>query len=69
MKIVSKVMNWCRKICEGGKNKTNKKVFGQNIEKGSQKLFGHPLTLEVHFHGKHTHPIHLTGGEKRKKKI
>jgi hypothetical protein len=69
MKVVSKVVNWCRKICEGGKDKTNKKVFGQNIKKGSQKIFGHPLTSEVHFHGKHPHRTHLAGGKKRKKEI
>ncbi len=64
MKVVSKVVNWCRKICEGGRNKTNKKVFRQNIEKGSQKLFRHILTSEVHFHAKHPHPTHLAEGKK-----
>jgi len=69
MKVVSKVVNWCRKICEGGRNKTNKKVFRQNIEKRSQKLFKHPLTSEVHFHGKHPHSTHHAEGKKEKEKI
>jgi len=48
----------------GGGNKIGRKVFRQNIEKGSQKLFGHPLTLKVHLHGKHPCLMHLV---KRKK--
>jgi len=46
-------------------NETNK-LFGRNIKKGSQKLFGHPLTLEVHLHGEHLCPMCLAKQKKLK---
>lgn len=36
-------------------NGTNRKVYGQNIKKGSRKLLGHPLNLKVHLDDKHLH--------------
>jgi hypothetical protein len=39
-------------LAKGG-NEIDIKVFGQNIKKGSQKFFGHPLTLEAFLHVKH----------------
>jgi hypothetical protein len=35
MKITSKKVSWCQKV--EGMKKTNRKVFGQNIERESQK--------------------------------
>jgi hypothetical protein len=43
----------------GGHNKIGRKIFGQNSEKGSQKLFGHLLTSK----GKHPCPMHLVNRE------
>jgi hypothetical protein len=41
-------------------------VSKQNIEKETQMLFGHPLTLGAHQHDEHFHPKSLA---KRMKKI
>jgi hypothetical protein len=57
------------RLIKEGKNRRNRKVFGQNTKKRFQKQLGHPLALEVPLHGKHfclTHPIRKN---KRKKPI
>jgi hypothetical protein len=38
-------VNWCQKN-DKGKSEVDRKVPRKNTKKGSQKLFGHPLTLE-----------------------
>jgi len=38
---------------KGGNNKIKRKDFKQNIEKGYQKPFKHPLTLGTHLHAKY----------------
>ncbi len=67
VKVTSKEVNQCRKIDRGG-NETNRKVFKQNIKRGSQKLLGHPLTLKAHLHDKHPHPTCIIEKKKMKKK-
>jgi hypothetical protein len=42
-------------------NKARNKVLGQNTKKGSQKQLEHPLTLNVHLHGKHLCLLHPIG--------
>jgi hypothetical protein len=48
------------RLIKEGNNKTNRKVFGQNTEKGSQKQLGHPLASKTPLHGEHLHLTHLT---------
>jgi hypothetical protein len=48
------------RLIKEGSNKIDRRVFGQNTKRGSQKQLGHPLALEVLLHGKHfclTHPV------------
>jgi hypothetical protein len=55
------------RLIKEGRNRRNRKVFGQNTKRSSQKQLGHPLALEVPLHGKLfclTHPIRKN---KRKK--
>jgi hypothetical protein len=49
-----------KKPMKKGSNEAGKNLFGQNTKKGSQKQLEHPLTLEVHLHGKHLCPLHPT---------
>jgi hypothetical protein len=42
-----------------GMHKANKKVSTQNIEIGSQKQHGCPLTSELDLQSEHPHPKHL----------
>jgi hypothetical protein len=39
-------------------NRINK-VSRQNIKRGYQQLLAHPLTLKMHLHDEHPHPLHL----------
>jgi hypothetical protein len=45
MKVTLKEVNWCQKN-DKGKSEVDRKVSRKNTKKRSQKLFGHPLTLE-----------------------
>jgi hypothetical protein len=45
-------------------HEANRKVSTQNIEIGSQKQHGCPLTLEVDLHNAHPHPKHLAKKKK-----
>jgi hypothetical protein len=56
------------RLIKKGNNTTNRKVFGQNTKKGSQKQLGHPLASKTPLHGKHLHLTHLHGGKKNKSK-
>jgi hypothetical protein len=47
-------------LIEEGNNKTNRKVFGQNTKKRSQKQLGHPLASKTPLHGEHLHLTHIT---------
>ncbi len=47
-------------LIKEGSNRTNKKVFGQNTKKGSQKQLGHPLAAKTPLHGEHLLLTHLT---------
>jgi hypothetical protein len=50
-----------------GKNRTYRRVFGQNTKRGSQEQLGHPLASEVPLHGKKICLTHLVKKTKRKK--
>jgi hypothetical protein len=50
-----------------GGREQNKKVSQQNTKTESQKLLGHPLTLETHLHNKHFCPTCLKKKNKRSK--
>lgn len=43
-----------------GNNGANKRVYGQNIKKGSQKQVGHPLTLKTPLHDENLYLMHVS---------
>jgi hypothetical protein len=45
MKVTLKEVNWCQKNGKG-RSEVDRRVSRKNTKKGSQKLFGYPLTLE-----------------------
>ncbi len=45
-----------RTSAKGSMRGGDKKVYGQNTKTKSQKLLGHPLTLETHLRNKHFCP-------------
>jgi len=40
------------RLIKEGNNRIDRRVFGQNTKRGSQKQLEHPLALEVPLHGK-----------------
>jgi hypothetical protein len=48
------------RLIKEGSNKANRKAFGQNTKKGSQKQLRHPLASETPLHGEHPLLTHLT---------
>jgi hypothetical protein len=67
--IELKEASWCWKINEisKGNNRVSRRVSVQNIERGSSKQLGHPLTSKVLLHGKHVHFTHFARNKKKKK--